>query len=370
MQVEPFRVAVPQADLDDLNRRLDTTRWADDFGNADWRYGVEQEWLRDMVAYWRHDFDWRAQEAAINSWPQYRTELDGIPIHFLHVRGKGQQPRPLILTHGWPWTFWDYRDVIGPLTDPAAYGGDPALSFDVVIPSLPGYGYSMPLRKTGIDVPAIARLWVTLMVKVLGYERFCAAGGDWGAPITAQLGHAHAEHLAGVYMSLVAYPGLDLSNLTAAGFAADEQWMVRRIEEARPTIMSHIAVQSSDPQTLAYALVDSPVGTAAWLWERRRAWSDCGGDLLSAYSRDDLCTLASIYWLNGSIATSLRLYHEHFRNGWVTVPSHDRKPVISMPTGFGLFPRDVSFAPRAMVERDTNLQRWSVQPSGGHFAPY
>ena len=370
MRAEPFHVDLPQAELDELHRRLDATRWADDFGNEDWRYGVEAGWLREMVRYWRHDYDWRAEEARINAVPQYRVVIDDIPIHFVHVRGKGPNPRPLLLTHGWPWTFWDYRKVIGPLTDPAAHGGDPAQSFDLVIPSLPGYGFSVPLRKTGIDVPAIARLWTRLMTDVLGYERFGAAGGDWGAPITAQLGHAHDAHVTGVYMTLVVYPGLDLAALTPDAFAPDEAWMVRRMAEAAPTIASHITVQSSDPQTLAYAMVDSPVGTAAWLWERRRAWSDCNGDVLSAYTRDDLCTLAMLYWMNGSIGTSFRLYYEHFRNGWITPPEHDRKPVIAVPTGYGIFPRDVAFAPRAVVARDTNLARWTIMPSGGHFAPF
>ena len=347
LKPEPFRIAIPDADLDDLHRRLDATRWAEDIGNQDWRYGVESGWLRDLVRYWRHDFDWRAQEAAINAFPNYRVAIDGCPIHFMHIRGKGPNPTPLILTHGWPWTFWDYRGLIGPLTDPAAHGGDPAQSFDLVIPSMPGYGFS-PLTRTGIDVPEIARMWVTLMTDVLGYDHFGAAGGDWGAVVTSQLGHAHAEHLIGIYQTMVVIPGLDLGKLNPADFAPDEQWMAKRNAEAISLIVSHITVQNHDPQTLAYALVDSPVGTAAWLWERRRAWSDWDDDIFDVMDRDALCTLASIYWLTGTIGSSLRLYNEFFARtgGMVNPVSHDRQPAIEVPAGYGLFPKEVILVPR------------------------
>ena len=370
MQPTPFTIAIPQQDLDDLEYRLEHVRWADDFGNEAWTYGVEREWLQSMVDYWRRDFDWRAQEAAMNRYPQFRVEIDGIPIHFLHARGRGRDPKPLVLSHGWPWTFWDYKDLIEPLTNPAAYGGRDEDSFDLIIPSLPGFGFSTPLRTTGIDGPRIAQLWIKLMREVLGYSRFGAAGGDWGALITAQLGHAHAEHLTGVYMTIVTLPGVDFSRVTPADFAADEQWMPVRAAQAFPTIVSHITVHRHDPQTLAYALADSPVGTAAWLWERRRAWSDCNGDVLSVFDRDSLCTLASIYWLTGTIGTSLRLYFEHFsRNGWVTPKAHDRTPVIDVPTGYAVFPKEVTHLPRKLIEANTRLRRWTLMPRGGHFAP-
>jgi len=370
MRAEPFTIAIPQPDLDDLRRRLAATRWADDFGNADWRYGVERDWLAEMVAYWRDRFDWRAQEAAMNQYPHFRVEIQGIPIHFLHVPGQGPQPKPLLLTHGWPWTFWDFKDLIGPLTNPAAYGGSADDAFDLVIPSLPGFGFSTPLRTTGIDATRIADLWVELMRDVLGYSRFAAAGGDWGALITGWLGHAHAEHLIGIYLTMAMVPGLDLRTLTPGDFGPDEQWMPVRDAAAYSSIISHVTVHSTDPQTLAYALADSPVGTAAWLWERRRAWSDCQGDLLSVHNRDFLCTLASVYWLTGSIGTSLRLYFEHFgKTGWVLPKAHDRLPAIEAPVGYAIFPQDVMHLPRALVEARTNLRRWTVMPGGGHFGP-
>ncbi|MBG6120055.1 MULTISPECIES: epoxide hydrolase family protein [unclassified Sphingobium] len=368
IRIEPYRVDVPLSTLDDLHDRLSRARIADDFGNADWRYGVERSWLAEMVAYWRDEYDWGAQQAAINALPNFHTEIDGVPIHFLHVKGKGPSPTPLILTHGWPWTFWDYRDLIGPLTDPAAHGGDPAMSFDLVIPSLPGFGFSTPLTKTGVDAAAIAQLWVKLM-GALGYPRFGAAGGDWGAIVTTQLGHAHEEHLIGVYATLVTFPGMDRAHIDPGNFAPYEQWMLARLGEAAPLILSHWTTHRLDPQTLAYALVDSPVGTAAWIWERRRAWSDCGGDLLRVMDRDALCTLASIYWLNGSIASSMRLYWEQFKDGLVSPLSHDRKPVIPVPTGYAIFPKDVAMVPRAVAAENTDLRRWTVMPRGGHFGP-
>ena len=369
MKVTPFTINIPQQDLDDLKGRLRATRWADDFGNANWTYGVERGWLEDMVVYWRDEFDWRAQEAQMNAWPHFRTEIDGIPIHFIHVRGKGPNPKPLVLSHGWPWTFWDFKELIGPLTDPAAHGGKAEDAFDLVVPSLPGFGFSTPLRTTGVDGARIAQLWVKLMREVLGYPRFAAAGGDWGALVTTILGHAHAEHLIGVYMTLATVPGLDMTTIKSTDFAPDEQWMPQRDAEAFPTILSHVTVHSKDPQTLAYALADSPVGTAAWLWERRRAWSDCNGDVLSIHDRDFLCTLASIYWLTGTISTSLRIYFEHFRTGWAVPRVHDRIPSVEAPAGYAVFPKDVSHIPRSIMAANVNLKRWTVMPGGGHFGP-
>jgi pimeloyl-ACP methyl ester carboxylesterase len=367
MQVEPYRIEIPHTAIEDLQNRLRRTRWADDFGNADWRYGVEQSWLKEMVSYWADRFDWRAQEAAMNAWPHFTVEIDGIKIHFLHALGKGPNPKPLLLTHGWPWTFWDFQALIGPLTDPAAHGGEAEDSFDVVIPCLPGFGFSTPFDTPGVDIPRIAELWLKLMRDGLGYPHFGAAGGDWGALVTTQLGHAYPEHLIGVLATLVAFPGQDIT--APANFAADEQWMPARAAQALPTIHSHIAVHSHDPQTLAYALADSPVGTAAWLWERRRAWSDCNGDVLSVFDRDALCTLASIYWFTGAIGSSLRLYFEHFKNGYGLPLIHNRAKVIEIPTAFLVFPKDVAFVPHAVAAAATDLRLWRVMASGGHFGP-
>ncbi len=369
MAITPFTACIPEPLLQDMLRRLRSTRWADDFGNDDWAYGVERKWLQDMVRYWADGFDWRAQEAAINRFAQFTTAIDGNPIHFIHIKGRGVpgvQPMPLILTHGWPWTFWDWKDVIGPLADPVAHGGDAADAFDVIVPSLPGYGFSGPLRNTGVSAQRVAELWVELMAR-LGYPRFAAAGGDWGAIVTAQLGHAHSERLLGIYLSMARLPGIDPSTLQERDFAPDEAWMWQRIQTANPTIVSHAAVHINEPQTLAYALADSPVGTAAWLWQRRRAWSDCQGDVESVFDRDFLCTTASLYWLTNSIGTSLRLYRETFSRGWNL--QHEHQPSIPVPTGFGISPKELRMLPRAWCEARTNLQRWTIFPRGGHFAP-
>ncbi|MCB2079390.1 MAG: epoxide hydrolase [Novosphingobium sp.] len=368
MTAQPFEIAVPQADLDELNLRLANTRWADDLGNKDWRYGVERGWLEVMVAYWRDEYDWRETERQINAVPNFKVEIDGQPIHFQHIRGKGPDPMPLLLLHGWPWTFRDFHKLIGPLTDPAAHGGEAGQSFDLIIPSLPGYAFSMPLAKTGLNVPSHAQMFRTLMRDVLGYERYAVAGGDWGATITTQMGHMFPEDVIGVLASIPYFPGLDLMDLVPEAYAVDEQWMVARKAETAEVIMSHFVVQSTDPQTLAYALVDSPGGTAAWLWERRRSWSDCEGDVLSAFTRDELCDLASIFWLTRSIGPSMRGYWEHARAGGLPMkPVHDRQPPIEVPCAFTVFPKEVMLIPRAVAERGANLRRWTLMQRGGHF---
>jgi len=359
MRSEPFSVAIPAADLDDLQRRLRATRWADDFGNEDWAYGVERGWLEGMVSYWAEQFDWRAQEAAMNSLPQFRVELDGLLVHYVHVKAKTRDAIPLILTHGWPWTFWDFKDMIIPLAE---------AGFDVVVPSIPGSGFS-PLHRTGVRVADIAERWVALMRDVLGYERFAAAGGDWGASISAELGHSHTQNVLGVYLTSATWPGLDVSKHDAASFTADEQWMLARIKQVGGVGLGAATIQRIGQQTLAYALVDSPTGTASWLWERRRAWSEAaaGGDVLAVFDRDFLCTTASIYWLTRTIGTSIRLYRDHYSHGWK--PRHDRLPVVEVPTGIGVYPKDVAFVPRSVAEKATNLVRWTVMPRGGHYGP-
>ena len=368
-EVRPFQVDVNDDHLRALGSRLRDVRWADEVGNDRGGYGVRREWLTELVDYWRTDFDWRAQERAINAFPQFVVSLRGTPIHFLHVRGVGPNPTPLVLSHGWPWTFWDYKDVIGPLTDPGAHGGDPRDAFDVVVPSLPGAGFSMPLRTPGLGAREIAEMWHELMTDVLGYERYGAGGGDWGSIVTGEIGHGFADSLIGVWLTLPYIPGVNLRDLTAEDFAPDEAWMWTRAAQARPTIMSHRTVHQIEPQTIAYALVDSPVGTAAWILGRRADWSDHDGDVLATFDRDFLCTTASIYWLNGSIGTSMRIYHEYFATGGPPPPRHTSQPAIAAPTAFAVFPKELLLLPRAWAQRITNLHRWSVQPRGGHFAP-
>lgn len=363
---EPFEIAIPQSELDDLRERLHRTRWPADPGNPGGRYGATREWMGDLVSHWADTYDWRAVEAKMNAYDHYKVSIDGIPIHFQRVPGKGPNPMPLVLTHGWPWTFWDLHQVVDALADPGAHGGDPADAFEVIVPSLPGYGLSVPLTTTGVDVARIAQLWVKLMTEVLGFERFGAEGGDWGAIITGWLGHAHPESLIGVYLTLPVIPGMFGKRAPKpSDFAEDEQWMLTRADEARRATEAHVAVHRRDPQTFSYAMADSPAGLGAWLWHRRDLW--CDGDPLEVFGRDDLCTLSSLYWFNTSFASSIRLYAEQFTKPAGTV--HDREKVIEAPTGFGVFAKELMFVPRSVAERATDLRRWSVFDRGGHFAP-
>lgn len=365
--MERFDLAIPDAAIDDLHARLDRMRWPADPSNEDWRYGAHREDLEPLVAYWRNDFDWRAQEAAMNRFDHYRTEVDGVPIHFLRVRAAKPDATPLIMTHGWPWTFWDFRDVLGPLSDPSAHGAPEAEAFELIVPSLPGFGFSSPLTQAGIGFPRTAELWDRLMTETLGFERYAAYGGDWGAMVTAVLGHRHADHLIGVHESLPGYLGLDYESLREDDYAEDEAgWWAHHVS-MQPKIASHMAVHSLDPQTLGYALADSPVGLAAWILERRRAWSDCGGDVFRSFSRDDLLTTISIYWFTGTITSSLRFYWENAHHPWQ--PSHDRQPACEAPTGIAVFPKDTLLVPRRIASRHANIERWTVMPRGGHFAP-
>jgi pimeloyl-ACP methyl ester carboxylesterase len=364
---QPFDISIADEAVDEMRRRIRSARWPDDWGNDHWHYGVERGWLQELAAYWADGFDWRVQESAMKQLPHYIAEIDGFTIHFVHVRGKGPNPRPLILTHGWPWTFWDWKDTIGPLTDPASYGGDPREAFDVVVPSLPGYGFSVPLPGTGVTVRKVAQLWVELMTGVLGYGSFGAVGGDWGAMVTAELGHAFPDRLQGVHIGMPMMPGLDHLALTDDDFAPDEQWMCKRRGEAGRLIASHFTVHTHEPQTLAYGLSDSPVGLAAWLLSRRRLWSDFDGDPVDKFGRDFLCTTASIYWLTNSIGSSLRLYMDHFSEPWDLVRPGQK--TITVPTAFAIAPKELVMLPRAIAEQRTNLARWEILPKGGHFGP-
>jgi pimeloyl-ACP methyl ester carboxylesterase len=367
MQIDPFSVAVPDETLDDLRRRLDSARWAEDFANDEWDYGTNGAYLRELVDYWRHSYDWRRHERDINAVPQYRTVIDDVPVHFQHVRGKGPKPIPLLLSHGWPWTFWDFHKLIGPLTDPAAFGLDPADSFDVVVPSLPGYGFSTPLRTTGINFWSTADLYVKLM-DGLGYRRFAAHGGDWGAFISAQLGHKYADRLIGTHFTLMS--PLDFfsgGHVPPEDYSESEQGWIERGRNFFRNEAGYYAMQSTKPQTVAFALNDSPIGLCSWIVEKRRSWSDCGGEVERRFSKDELLTTVMIYWITQSYGTSARYYYEAAHRPWR--PSHDRKPVVEAPTGIAVFLNEVVLQPKRWAERYYNLKRWSVIPSGGHFAP-
>lgn len=367
-RAEPFKIAVPDAALSDLAARLQNPRWAPDFANDDWTYGTNQLYLRGLVAYWRDRYDWRRHEAEMNRFDHYRTVFSGLPVHFIHQKGKGPKPLPLILTHGWPWTFWDMHKIIRPLADPASFGGDAADAFDVVVPSLPGYGFSTPLEKPGVNALVTADLWQALMTEVLGYGKFAAHGADWGALVTAQLGHKHRDSLVGIHIANGAPLNFFQTGLPGIEeYAADELPARARAVQRMAEGQGYLAIQSTRPQTLSYGLVESPLGLCAWLVDKRREWSDCGGDVERAFTKDELLTLVMLYWVTESAGTAARYYFENRHHPWQA--THDRTPIVDTPTGIIRFRHDVCYAPRRVMERHYDIRRWTAVPSGGHFAP-
>ena len=367
MSKERFTISVPDEVLADLRHRLAKTRWPGDSGNESWAYGTERGYLAELVRYWAKDFDWRAQERALNAFSHYRTTLDGVPLHFIHERGHGPRPLPLVLTHGWPWTFWDMNKLLRPLTYPAEFGGSPEDAFDVVVPSLPGFGFSTPLPMTaGMTHVKTADLWARLMEQ-LGYPRFGAHGSDVGAFVSAQLGHKYADRMIGIHTT---FP-LPLNSNTGglppfSEYGPDEQEALQRTVRFLQDGTGYVGIQSTRPQTLSYAMHDSPAGMCAWLLEKRRAWSDCDGDVERVFSKDELLTAMTLYWVTESFGSAARFYYETAHTPWE--PSHSRTPVVGVPTGVAIMPRDVVQMPRRWVERYYNVQRWTDFPSGGHFA--
>jgi pimeloyl-ACP methyl ester carboxylesterase len=349
-----FRVALDDAFLTALHDRLRLTVWAPEYDNDDWRYGTNGTFLKSLTRYWLDDYDWRAQEAEINAFQHYRVALDGIPIHYIRCAGRGPRPIPLILTHGWPWTFWDMHKIIPLLSDPASHGGDAADSFDVIVPSLPGYGFSAPLRQRRVNFSRTAELWVKLMRDVLGYSRFAAAGADWGTLVTEELGHRFADHLIGIHLPYIA--PLDLFN-------GPTPFSIPRRRAA-----SHIAVHTLDPQTLSWAMHDSPVGMLAWMLERRRAMADCGGDVETSFSKDHLITTCMLYLATDTFVTSTRYYAEAIDHPWQ--PAHSRQPVVEAPTGLSFFLPETGPGPTPWHRSYFNLHYANSHTAGGHYAPY
>jgi microsomal epoxide hydrolase len=361
MTIEPFRVDVPQATLDDLRDRLARTRWTDEVEGAGWDYGTNLGYLKELADYWQHDFDWREQETKLNRHSQSRAKIDGFGVHFIPERGKGPNPMPIILTHGWPDSFFRFHKVISMLADPGRYGGDPEDSFDVVVPSVPGYGFSDRPTEKGVTNERIAGLFARLMSEELGYERFGAHGGDVGSGVTEKLTYAHAASLVGIHLTDVPYwhlftvPQDDLSEAERDYLEAGKRW---QMEEG-----AYALIQSTKPQTPAYSLNDSPAGLAAWTVEKFRSWSDCDGYVERRFTRDELLTNVMIYWVTETINSSFRIYYEAQHN-----PPEEPGAPIRVPTGVAIFPKDLVPAPREFAERFFDVQHWTEMPRGGHFA--
>ncbi len=361
MDIRPFRIEVPEEVLEDLKRRLAMTRWPDQIAGSGWMYGTDLAYLKELVDYWASGYDWRAEERMLNAFPQFKADVDGLGVHFIHQRGSGPRPFPLIMVHGWPSSVYEMYKVIGPLTDPRSYGGDPADAFHMVVPSLPGYGFSDPAKEPGMAVSRMAELFTEVMVKGLGYERFGAAGGDWGSAITTRLGYAYPEHVAGIHLSNIVAGRIrgPKEELSEAELAYRESGRIWGRDEA-----GYSGIQGTRPQTLGYALNDSAAGLAAWIVEKFRAWSDCDGELERRFSKDELLTNVMIYWITGSANSAGRSYYEARHNP----PPIPRGGRVEVPTGVAAFGGPLGFPPREAVERGYNVQRWTAMPTGGHFA--
>jgi epoxide hydrolase len=347
--IRPFRISVPDADLADLKERLARTRWPEAECVDDWSQGIPRSYTRELADYWAGEYDWRAREAALNRFDQFTTAIDGLDIHFIHQRSADESAFPLLITHGWPGSIVEFHKVIEPLT---------AAGFDVVCPSLPGYGFSGKPEGTGWGIGKIAEAWETLMSR-LGYQRYGAQGGDWGAAVTTQIGR-NGGRCAGIHVNMpLAQPPGDLKNPTD-----DEKQALERIGYYRQWDNGYAKQQSTRPQTLGYGLTDSPVGQLAWIVEKFWSWTDCDGHPENVLTRDELLDNVMLYWVTASAASSARLYWESFR----IFDGGDRR--VDLPTGIASFPREILRAPRSWCEAVYNVTRYTQMPRGGHFAAF
>ncbi len=363
MAAEQFAIRISDAVLADLARRIDTTRWPDELENAGWEYGSNLAYMRSLAEYWRHSYDWRREEAILNRLPQFRLAIDGFHIYFVHVRGKGPAPLPLIVTHGWPGSFVEMLKLIPLLTDPTAHGGSADDAFDVIVPSLPGYGFSDRPGERGMDPKKIATLWVRLMEE-LGYKRFGAQGGDWGSIISIALGLDHAKRMIGIHLNYIAGRFLLGGTMNAQPDDEIASAYLERLRGWWDAEGGYSHEQTTKPQTLGYGLNDSPVGLAAWIIEKFRTWSDCAGDVESVFTRDQLLTNIMLYWVTQTAPSSARLYYESRQRPLGLSRSNRVEP----PVAVAVFPKEIAMPPRALAERGLNIARWTEMPRGGHFA--
>ena len=384
MKAQPFQIDVPQTVLDDLGKRLARIRWPNEVDGAGWDYGTNLAYIKELADYWQNEYDWRKQEAKLNTFKHFKVDIEGVKIHFIHEQGKGPNPTPLLLTHGWPDSFYRFHKVIPMLTDPERFGGSAEDSFDVVVPSLPGYGFSDWPVQGSFGAEQIADLLAELM-RELGYERFAVQGGDWGGAIAEQLALRHADALIGVHLTDV--PFAHLFSLSRDNVSEAERTFLEAADAWSMTEGSYATLQATKPQTLAYGLNDSPVGLAAWLVEKFYTWSDHGGDLEASFSKDELLTNIMLYWVTQTIRSSFALYSAGAGNwledaaaDWDADESTDapadtangrawgESARVQVPTGFAVFPKDLTHPPRDYAERFFNVQHFTQMPRGGHFA--
>ena len=361
-KIEEFRIDIPQADLDDLADRLARTRWPSSLPGPAWERGVPVSYVRELAEYWRGGFDWRAQEARLNSWPQYITQIDGQKIHFLHVRSPEPDATPLLLLHGWPGSVVEFTRVIGPLSDPRAHGDASAPPFDLVIPSLPGFGFSGPVTEPGWGSRRMAAALAELM-RQLGYRRYGAQGGDYGAFVGPDLGRVDPEHVIGIHVNAATMgfiPFGDIPEQDQATFTDLEKQRVQRLQHYMTDGNGYFQIQSTRPQTLSYALTDSPAGQLAWIVEKFKEWTNSGHALPEdAIPRDDILADVSVYWFTGTAGSTANMYYETMHSGDWPTPS-------GVPTGVAVFAEDVAI--RRYAEGANNIVHWSDFETGGHFA--
>ena len=352
-QPQPFTLNVPEEAIADLRERLGRTRYTDQAPGEPWAYGTDVGYLRQLVDYWRTAFDWRAEEARLNAFPQYKVPLRGIDVHFLYVPGKGPVPCPLLLLHGWPGSVFEFLELIPRLTDPAHFGGNPADAFTIVAPSLPGYGLSFKPGQPRFGIEEIADCAAELMHDALGYPRFAVQGGDWGAITASRLGCVHAEKLIGIHLNLLA---VRRDQQPAADAPPEEKDYAEELAQWLREETGYQWIQGTRPQTLAFGLTDSPAGLAAWIIEKFRTWSDCGGDVETAFTRDRLLANISFYWFTGAIGSSFWPYYARMHRPW---PIPEGR-TIDVPTGYAAFPREILRPPRSLAARTyTDIRRWS-----------
>jgi epoxide hydrolase len=363
--VRPFRIDFPQQDLDDLNQRLDLVRWPDELPGVGWAYGVPVDYLKELVHYWRYEYDWRAEEAKLNEWPQFTTTIDGANLHFVHIRSPEPDATPLIVTHGWPGSIVEFAAIAGPLSDPRAHGGDPSDAFHLVLPSIPGFGLSGPTRETGWEFQRVAAAFAELMGR-LGYQRYGAQGGDWGAVISRELGRTRPDQVIGVHLNLI--PGASASaeppveELAALSPAERERTLaswLRNLAWSREK-QGYADLQATRPQTLAYGLTDSPVGQLAWIAEKFKEWTDPA----SVIDRDQLLTNVMLYWLTRTAGSAGRIYYERAHADYWGKPIEPS----TAPTALADFAHENFITLRHWAEQTNNIVQWTEYDRGGHFA--
>jgi epoxide hydrolase len=364
--LQPFQIEIPEADLHELRERLARTRWPESETVGDWSQGVPLVYLKELCDYWAKQYDWRATESRLNALPQFRTVIDGLGIHLLHVPSPHPEALPLVITHGWPGSIVEFLKVIGPLTDPAAHGGDPADAFHVVCPSLPGYGFSDQPNRPGWDIQQIAAAWAALMAR-LGYERYGAQGSDWGTSISASLAQQDPGHVAGIHLTPPLAPP---DPTTFDDLTEREREALASMERSAEWDSGYSQEQSTRPQTIGYALVDSPAALCAWIVEKFWAWTDSDGHPETVLTRDELLDNVMLYWLPHTGASSARLYWESSRqvNEWISGPTDD---TVDVPTGCSIFPKELQRPSRRWAEkRFLDIRYWNEPDRGGHFAAF